>query len=728
MGKGVVQMAAAPAMHIADAVQHVRNGDYAKAVGSVLKSLTSDPADTIADQQLQSSALATKNMMQAAKQGDALAVAQHAAGIVPGASQVDAAMTNYQNKPSRENLIHVITTAASILIPEGIKAGANILAPVEEAATEAFRARVTPTIKETPRGAQIPVRSDTAAGRIMAAGAPDKAAEFAQTRTAPAVQQALGGTVGEAIGSEGTTNVTAEDRFGVKGHAANVIKEQAVPAFKRLDELSDNKFTDAQNKVASGWATRDMEKVNEGQKAKSAIIDQYRDQLNSEGLDPDTAEAAYGRGKAAERMAKRLDVATGPSDVEGAPFEVNGKRLAKVVDDGIKNGAWKRMGLTDEHITELQSLAKTMAEQGEAPKVSFITKNLGRLAVAAVGLHSGMFPAVEALTGMSAAEHISSKIAGKVMQDAMLDFDSTRALNDSIKSGDARPVVDALSKDPSWASRMGAYVRDTVKDLIKNRPFQQGGETGAIGAKVKARFSGGERNDLKAIGMSDEDIEKLQGYSSAPTEVETENNASGGNPTSLEAVRRLASQRGEQHFRVDSRMANSPDAWKPIPATVDRVDMHPGPNEHIVTMKDGEITNTKSGENARPLPTNEQIKKMVSNTSVLTRDGANALLNKLNVEGLKAVGSVATGGKSLHDLDLLAPSKESAAEAREKLEAQGFEWMGSGGVSPKEAARYGEGKPYGDKDLWSVADKYEHKDTGEKLEVWHKEPGEKDDR
>ncbi len=110
--------------------------------------------------------------------------------------------------------------------------------------------------------------------------------------------------------------------------------------------------------------------------------------------------------------------------------------------------------------------------------------------------------------------------------------------------------------------------------------------------------------------------------------------------------------------------------------------------------------------------------------SILTHAGAKELLDKLNVDGLKIVGSVALKGASSHDLDLLAPSKGAADEARVKLEANGFEWMGSGGVSPKEAARYGEGKTYGDKSLWSVNDKFEHKETGEKLEVWHKEKGE----
>jgi len=369
-------------------------------------------------------------------------------------------------------------------------------------ASQHVRESATPTTETSPMGAQIPVRSDTTIGKAVAAGAPEQAAEFAQTRTAPAVQQAVGGTIGEATGSGAKTVSTPEDRMGVKAHAQDLIENQARPVFKRVDELSGNKLTDAQNKISTGWSQMDKAKIAEGELEKSTLYDKYREQLKSEGLDVDDAERNYAKGKATERMAKRLDTATGPSNVEGAPYELDGKKLMKVVDDGVKNGSWKRMGLTDEHVNELQSLAKTAAKQTEIPKVNAAVRAMGKLAVAAAGLHGGMLPAVEAMTGVSAADYVGGKISKHILQDAMLNYDATQAANQAIKTGNVQPVINALSKNPGWMERTKTYVRDTVKRLIQD-------ETGSAGAPGTV-FSPEEVQQMKSIGMSEEDIADMQ--------------------------------------------------------------------------------------------------------------------------------------------------------------------------------------------------------------------------
>ena len=209
-------------------------------------------------------------------------------------------------------------------------------------------------------------------------------------------------------------------------------------------------------------------------------------------------------------------------------------------------------------------------------------------------------------------------------------------------------------------------------------------------------------------------------------------NASGESAASLEAQSRLKTQQaqGLRVFDVDSRKAGSKDAWHPVMSTVDRVDQQAQPFHHLVSIdKDGKVDVINSGEGAKPLPADEHIRQLTKQAvgetpktfarSVLTRDGVNDLLNNLGVEGLKIVGSVAKRGKSLHDVDLLAASPEAAAKAKMALEARGFEWMGGGGVSPKEAAR--SGVNYGDKNQWSVNNVFQNKATGEKLEVWHKD-------
>lgn len=88
------------------------------------RSFTEKPDEqkgTVVDQALSaqwdSSMQAKQRMMDAAEKGDALGVVQHGAGVLPVASQVDSAMTNYQEKPTHENLAHVVTTAIPAFLP-----------------------------------------------------------------------------------------------------------------------------------------------------------------------------------------------------------------------------------------------------------------------------------------------------------------------------------------------------------------------------------------------------------------------------------------------------------------------------------------------------------------------------------------------------------------------------------------------------------------------------------
>lgn len=120
-GKGVIQQASAPAAHLYNVAVSLAHGDYAGAADHFEK-FAQGPEGDIADSVLQSSGQAAKRMVTSAKQGDVLGALQHGVGIVPGASQVDAAMTNYQSNPSRENLAHVITNALPFLIPGALKA------------------------------------------------------------------------------------------------------------------------------------------------------------------------------------------------------------------------------------------------------------------------------------------------------------------------------------------------------------------------------------------------------------------------------------------------------------------------------------------------------------------------------------------------------------------------------------------------------------------------------
>src|SRR5208282_3591674 len=124
--KSVANVATAPVVHLKNAITSLAHGEYSDAAMHFLHAFTDDPASQIVDQQLQSSKQAKDRMVEAGKAGDALGVAQHAAGMVPGASQVDAAMTKYQEEPNRANLVHIMTTALPLLIPGAMKGAGDI--------------------------------------------------------------------------------------------------------------------------------------------------------------------------------------------------------------------------------------------------------------------------------------------------------------------------------------------------------------------------------------------------------------------------------------------------------------------------------------------------------------------------------------------------------------------------------------------------------------------------
>src|ERR1035437_3257741 len=213
------------------------------------------------------------------KKGAYLATAQHAAGIMPIANQVDAAMSAFQKNPTRQNLKEIITAAIPAFVPALAKSFGKAGGEVGSAVKTAVRDRVAPGVTESPMGAQIPTRSETGLGKAVNAADPAGANSYAQTRTAPAIEQAVGGTVGEGVGSDAKTTSTPDDRMGIKGHANDAIA-QAKEGYKYIDEQSGNKLSDAQE--AADNSRQDFSK--EGRVAfkkaladKAALIDQYRE-------------------------------------------------------------------------------------------------------------------------------------------------------------------------------------------------------------------------------------------------------------------------------------------------------------------------------------------------------------------------------------------------------------------------------------------------------------------
>lgn len=148
MGKGMLEMAgmfAQPGMGVYD---------------------PNSPVAKMLAQQWDASVQAKNRMVDAAKKGDWLGVTQHAAGIIPVANNVDAAMTNYQANPSHENLAHVITASLPAFVPsmirgaglasDALKVGGSTAGEVAEEGTEAAEETPNPgLVKKIVKGKNV---------------------------------------------------------------------------------------------------------------------------------------------------------------------------------------------------------------------------------------------------------------------------------------------------------------------------------------------------------------------------------------------------------------------------------------------------------------------------------------------------------------------------------------------------------------------------------------------
>ena len=297
--------------------QDFHAGNYGKALYG-LKDLFDphydDPNDPISQMfvsQWDSSAKSKAAMMDAAKKGDTLGVIQHGAGVLPVASQVDAAMTNYQKEPTRENLAHVVSSAIPAFVPSLMR-GAKIpftqkTIPGASQAIDTAADTLRPTT-EAVAGKEIPIRSAVAnpgtAQSLAERVAPAKALQgFDIEQTQPAVRDAISKVATDFRNT--TLDTLRKSRIG--GIESAVKKDflaqmdmgddydpQAVDArYQKLMALPDQDFQGVADtlraefrkgyKAAEQVSTKPGEDISEFQKAQDAEKE-ARANFDSEGV------------------------------------------------------------------------------------------------------------------------------------------------------------------------------------------------------------------------------------------------------------------------------------------------------------------------------------------------------------------------------------------------------------------------------------------------------------
>jgi hypothetical protein len=317
----------------------------------------------------------------------------------------------------------------------GAHSGAETAGQIGDTLRESVR-----PVNKTIAGQDIPVRPKGFAADVVAKSVTPDTVDKAATQTGTAVQRGVGNVAGEATGSEAETKVGAQDRFGIRSHAAD-LKGRATEAFQELDRLSDNAFSDAQKMQKNSsrdYSTEGREKVNEAKALQDQIIEAHRDELAENGFDVDEMKSNYRKAIALNKIADKLDTATGPKARGG--YEVDGEKLANQIDQlrrvSPDKNLFGRAGLTEDHVNALAELADTLRQEQVQPNWGGLAKLAAKaLAITSLGVGHGITGLAEALTGESMAEKLGSKLITRLLGDAMTSEPAARELNEALKGG-----------------------------------------------------------------------------------------------------------------------------------------------------------------------------------------------------------------------------------------------------------------------------------------------------
>ncbi len=311
------QLADAQEAHKTAVYQQFRNdfhaGNYGKAFSGLVNLFDphyDDPNDPVAQamvSQWDSSAQAKNAMLDAAKQGDTLGVMQHAAGVLPVASQVDAAMSNYQKDPSRENLAHVVSSAIPAFVPALIKGTGY--------AADSLKGQLSPQSLDIA-GQPVPVRAAVADPGLInksLEGSASKAPlqKFDVTQTQPAARAAIA-----KVATEGVTQPSYEALRQADLNAAGKTVSAQQSLFPQdlaqaarnktsIDGLWDKKVASAKGDF--GQAYRDVK----------SELQRYYQKADQQGMSDGQGENAFSKAQRDQQAAFR----SGNVDAEDAAIQ-----------------------------------------------------------------------------------------------------------------------------------------------------------------------------------------------------------------------------------------------------------------------------------------------------------------------------------------------------------------------------------------------------------------------
>lgn len=260
------------------------------------------------------------------------------------------------------------------IIGKAIAIGMNAMRTGTVASGETLAKGGTPTeALESGAGA--------AAGGAVLEGA--GAAVSAMRSPAKAVQEGIAGIAKDAGNATGDIKPTAADPYGFRQVAKEQISRYK-DAANKLDELSKNAFSDAQQEVsdaADDFTAAGKKAYREAIGKLDGIISQYAPELKAAGTDVNSMKADYKAGMANNKIAAFLGKTTEETG-SGAPEATAkvGSGLKEAFLDLIQNqkDLLNRAGWSEDHVNQAMDLARKLSETKTA-------RNVAKIGAAAAG-------------------------------------------------------------------------------------------------------------------------------------------------------------------------------------------------------------------------------------------------------------------------------------------------------------------------------------------------------
>jgi hypothetical protein len=432
----------------------LHNGNYVQAFshfGDLFDPHYDDPNDPISrviQAQWDSSKLAKERMMEAAKNKDYASVVQHAAGILPVASQVDSAMETYRKDPTRENLAHVISSAIPAFVPSLMKGAKYVMEGASET-LEAAKATGKATT-EVPKPNLVRPSTVKIAGEDVPVSTPQLST---QSKLSKAVS-----SVATEEGAQGF--IDREVQPAAINATGNTFRDVAQKAVSDLRDLSGE----------SGSIPR-METIDEMAKAMEAEAKKTYSRLDDAGQSD--IEAVVKRNKEGAAAARAAGRDFTPQELPKSFTE-----LQEGINDAKATLKSRTASTVDKELAK-SSLKDYNSQMGE-----FLTKHGDSVNYGELDAANGIYQRAQRFKYI--AKNIRSAVKGVEESDSELNSVPSSINKDALASLPAK--FDNRFGEGAFEKTLGNEGLKNFNDIIKvlQNPFSKAGNEGLISTTAKA--------------------------------------------------------------------------------------------------------------------------------------------------------------------------------------------------------------------------------------------------